>query len=362
MLSIFFNSPRPPSSGSNQADLVRTHRPAPAPLESRDRRGAIIPLSRPSRAPRATSSRAESIAEPRREIRGEETPRDAREPDLVAQPAGCYCCARWPFDSTSKWWGEHPRLEGHRTARTLEPRPRVSSRETPRIRVSRTSAYSTAGAHAPTTSQGSRLPPPRVEFTQSSSRRVELDARRARDSRHLRSIRESRSITRLPGCPIRRTARADALTDIDAVDEFPDTRLPFPTLPRENKLLMGSTRAETSRRGAGRSALISRVGILLAVLVLSGAPIASATTFNKCLENERVENGLCAPCTGGGTRAAGDDPAAGDTGCTFPDGTALKAAVDSCLAVDPTGVACCSHGADCGAAGTTRCRTGTCRW
>ena len=115
---------------------------------------------------------------------------------------------------------------------------------------------------------------------------------------------------------------------------------------------MGSTRAETSRRGAGRSALISRVGILLAVLVLSGAPIASATTFNKCLENERVENGLCAPCTGGGTRAAGDDPAAGDTSCAFPDGTALNTAVYNCLAVDATGVACCNHGADCGAAGT----------
>ena len=26
--------------------------------------------------------------------------------------------------------------------------------------------------------------------------------------------------------------------------------------------------------------------------------------------------------------------------------------MDNCLAVDPTGVACCSHGADCGAAGT----------
>ena len=41
-----------------------------------------------------------------------------------------------------------------------------------------------------------------------------------------------------------------------------------------------------------------------------------------------------------------------DTGCTFPDSAALKAAVDNCIAVDPTGVACCSHGADCGAAGT----------
>ena len=77
-----------------------------------------------------------------------------------------------------------------------------------------------------------------------------------------------------------------------------------------------------------------------------------AWVFNPCLENERVENGLCAPCTGGGTRAAGDDPAAGDTGCAFPDRAALKAAVDNCIAVDPTGVACCSHGADCGAAGT----------
>ena len=29
----------------------------------------------------------------------------------------------------------------------------------------------------------------------------------------------------------------------------------------------------------------------------------------------------------------------------------LKDAVDSCLGVDPTGVECCDHGADCGAAG-----------
>ena len=45
-------------------------------------------------------------------------------------------------------------------------------------------------------------------------------------------------------------------------------------------------------------------------------------------------------------------PQPGDTGCTFPDSAALKAAVDNCIAVDPTGVACCNHGADCGAAGT----------
>ena len=36
----------------------------------------------------------------------------------------------------------------------------------------------------------------------------------------------------------------------------------------------------------------------------------------------------------------------------FADRTALKAAVDSCLAVDATGVACCDSGANCGAAGT----------
>ena len=39
-------------------------------------------------------------------------------------------------------------------------------------------------------------------------------------------------------------------------------------------------------------------------------------------------------------------------GARFPTRAALKAAVDNCIAVDPTGVACCSHGADCGAAGT----------
>ena len=42
-----------------------------------------------------------------------------------------------------------------------------------------------------------------------------------------------------------------------------------------------------------------------------------------------------------------------DTECDgFGTRDALKAAVDNCLAVDATGVACCSHGADCGAAGT----------
>ena len=37
----------------------------------------------------------------------------------------------------------------------------------------------------------------------------------------------------------------------------------------------------------------------------------------------------------------------------FPDRTALKTAVDNCLAVDPTGSTCCRLGADCGVAGTS---------
>ena len=45
-------------------------------------------------------------------------------------------------------------------------------------------------------------------------------------------------------------------------------------------------------------------------------------------------------------------PPVSTPGATFPDRAALKAAVDNCIAVDLTGVACCSHGADCGAAGT----------
>ena len=109
--------------------------------------------------------------------------------------------------------------------------------------------------------------------------------------------------------------------------------------------------ADTTGMFTGADTWLSRASRDDTVNTTDGPP--GAWVFNPCLENERVENGVCAPCTGGGTRAAGDDPALGvDTGCTFPDSAALKAAVDNCIAVDPTGVACCSHGADCGAAGT----------
>ena len=109
--------------------------------------------------------------------------------------------------------------------------------------------------------------------------------------------------------------------------------------------------ADTTGMFSGADTWLSRASRDDTVNTTDGPP--GAWVFNPCLENERVENGLCAPCSGGGTRAAGDDPALGvDTGCTFPDRAALKTAVDNCIAVDPTGVACCSHGADCGAAGT----------
>ena len=110
--------------------------------------------------------------------------------------------------------------------------------------------------------------------------------------------------------------------------------------------------ADTTGMFTGADTWLSRASRDDTVNTKDGPP--GAWVFNPCLENERVENGVCAPCTGGGTRAAGDDPALGvDTGCTFPaNSAALKAAVDNCIAVDLTGVACCSHGADCGAAGT----------
>ena len=74
-----------------------------------------------------------------------------------------------------------------------------------------------------------------------------------------------------------------------------------------------------------------------------------------CLENERVQSGWCVACGAGKYNGPGDDPALGvDTDCDgFGTLATLKTAVTNCLAVDPTGVACCSHGADCGAAGTT---------
>ena len=83
-------------------------------------------------------------------------------------------------------------------------------------------------------------------------------------------------------------------------------------------------------------------------------PPSAWSVSGLCLENERVLSSWCVACGAGKYNGPGDDPTLGvDTECDgFGTRDALKAAVDNCLAVDATGVACCSHGADCGAAGT----------
>ena len=119
-----------------------------------------------------------------------------------AQPAGC-SRATLGFDI---------QLSGVRHPRLVRP-DRPSARVTSRSRTRAASARFLSRDVADTCltderlldrrcaraddSLGSQPPPPRVEFAQSSSRRVELDARRTRDSRHLRTIRESRSRSRV---------------------------------------------------------------------------------------------------------------------------------------------------------------------
>ena len=179
-------------------------------------------------------------------------------------------------------------------------------------------------------SRGSQPPPPRVEFAQSSSRRVELDARRARDSRHLRTIRESRSRTRVS--PERNRAR-DPPDERHALTHLPHSHTPHseadqvPERQIERKFsanllvspamraMVGVDARIAHRRRRHRTRASFRLGpwVVLAVLVSLVVPGAFAAPF--------------------------------------ADRTALKAAVDSCITLDPTGVACCSHGADCGAAG-----------
>jgi hypothetical protein len=83
-----------------------------------------------------------------------------------------------------------------------------------------------------------------------------------------------------------------------------------------------------------------------------------------CPENNRVENGLCAPCTNGGTRAAGDDPdrrrhrvrVSRQRPHSRPRWTTASPSVS-------TGVACCNHrgGELRRGRARRRCRTGTCR-
>ena len=99
--------------------------------------------------------------------------------------------------------------------------------------------------------------------------------------------------------------------------------------------------ADTTGMFTGADTWLFRVSRDDSLDTTDGPP--DAWSFDLCLKHERVKLGLCVRCTGGGLNAAGDDPTLGvDTRCDdFADSTALKAAVDNCLAVDATGVACC---------------------
>ena len=167
------------------------------PLLKPDRHGHSTPLSRPTCAPRATSSRVDSLFEPRGEIRGGDPPRIPRAARRVF--------ARDPWIRHPAEWGAPP------SPGKAGPPKRagdVSKPNASRVRVlpiARRRRYASHGRAFTRSQVRTRrrlpgvleLPPPRVVFTQSSSRRVELDARRTRDSRHLRTIRESRSRSRV---------------------------------------------------------------------------------------------------------------------------------------------------------------------
>ena len=114
---------------------------------------------------------------------------------------------------------------------------------------------------------------------------------------------------------------------------------------------LASDDADTTGMFTGADTWLFRVSRDDSLDTTDGPP--DAWSFDPCLETRARQARIVRTLHGRWAQAAGDDPALGvDTECAFPDRTALKAAVDNCLAVDPTGVACCSHGADCGAAGT----------
>ena len=118
--------------------------------------------------------------------------------------------------------------------------------------------------------------------------------------------------------------------------------------------------ADTTGMFAGADTWLSLASRDDTVNTKDGPP--GAWVFNPCLENERVENGLCAPCPAAGPTPPEMIPQPATPGATFPDSAALKTAVDNCLAVDPTGVACCNLARTAAPRGRPRCRTGTCRW
>ena len=127
------------------------------PFQPRDRHGCRTRLSRPTCAPRVTSSRVDNLFEPRREIRGGDPPRIP--PTARSLPG----CSRDP-------WIRHP-AEGVRHPRQVGPdrpsaRVTVSKPNANRVRVlplARHRRHATLPRPqvrtAPTTPRGSLLPP-----------------------------------------------------------------------------------------------------------------------------------------------------------------------------------------------------------
>ena len=101
--------------------------------------------------------------------------------------------------------------------------------------------------------------------------------------------------------------------------------------------------ADTAEMFAGADTWLSLVSRADGSDTTDGPPAAWVAS-ELCLMNEHVQSGWCVACGAGKYNGPGDDPSLGvDTRCdAFADRTALKTAVDNCLAVDPTGVACCS--------------------
>ena len=126
-----------------------------------------------------------------------------------------------------------------------------------------------------------------------------------------------------------------------------------PASTRTSWLDLLPTDANTTGMFTGADTWLSRASRTDGSDTTDGPPSAWSVS-GLCLENERVSRSWCVACGAGKYNGPGDDPHSVSTPSATDLRTraALKAAVDNCLAVDPTGVACCSHGADCGAAGT----------
>jgi surface protein len=125
------------------------------------------------------------------------------------------------------------------------------------------------------------------------------------------------------------------------------------SFPRQSMGWILTSGANTTGMFTGADTWLSRASRTDGSDTTDGPPSAWSVS-GLCLENERVLSSWCVACGAGKYNGPGDDPTLGvDTECDgFGTRDALKAAVDNCLAIDATGVACCSQGADCGAAGT----------